>query len=67
MLEGNLDISFWSYICILSVKEHGIGNPHWADMFSNILAFLMLILVTLALILSWCKASQHFKNKKRKE
>ena len=66
-LEGNLDISFWSYICAFYVKKHGIGMPHWADVFSNILAFIMLALVLLVLILAWYKANQHLKNKKQKE
>ena len=66
-LEGNLDISFWSYICAFYVKKHGIGMPHWADVFSNVLAFIMLALVLLVLILTWYKDNQHLKNKKQKE
>ena len=63
-LEGNLEISFWSYICVFYVKKHGIGMPHWADVFSNILGFIMLALVMLVLILSWYKANRYLKNKK---
>ena len=57
VLEGNIDISFWSYICALYVKEHGIRMPRWSDVFSNILAFIMLLLVAAGLILTWFRAN----------
>ena len=66
-LEGNLDISLWSFISIFYVKEHGIGMSHWSDVVSNIVAFIMLALVLLSLILTWYKANQYLKNKKQKE
>lgn len=65
-LEGNLDISLWSYICAFYVKEHGIGTKG-TDVFSNILGFIMLALILLSLILTLSKANQHLKNKKQKE
>ena len=48
ILEGNLDISFWTLICSIYVKKHGFGMPHFSDVFSNILAFLMLVLLACA-------------------
>ena len=48
ILEGNLDISFWTLICAIYVKKHGIGMPHFSDVFSNLLAFTMLFLLACA-------------------
>jgi hypothetical protein len=48
ILEGNLDISFWTLISSLYAKKHGIGTPHFSDTFSNIYAFAMLFLLASA-------------------
>ena len=64
ILEGNLEISFWSFICALYVKKNGIGIHHWSDVFSNILAFIMLLLVPAAPIITLYRANQFFKLKK---
>ena len=48
ILEGNLDISFWALICLIYVKNHGIGMPHFSDVLSNLLAFVMLVLLACA-------------------
>jgi hypothetical protein len=48
ILEGNLDISFWALISSVNVKKNGIGMPHFSDVLSNLLAFVMLVLLAFA-------------------
>jgi hypothetical protein len=48
ILEGNLDISFWTLISSMYVKKHGIGMPRFSDVFSNIFGFVMLFLLASA-------------------
>ena len=58
ILEGNLDIGFWAYICIMHIKNHNIGS-HFSDVLSNLFAFLMLILLFYALIHLLIKAVKY--------
>ena len=41
-LEGNLDISLWFFISVSYVHSHGIGMPHFSDVFSNIAGFVII-------------------------
>ena len=39
ILEGNIDISIWGFICAIYIRKNGIGMPHFSDVFSNIFSF----------------------------
>jgi hypothetical protein len=42
VLEGTMDILFWTLICILNVKEEHSLGPKFQDKFANLVAFAML-------------------------
>ena len=60
ILEGNLDISFWLFIAILYVKDHGIGQK-FSDGFSNVFAFAMILPLTAAPISLLYRAVKYIK------
>ena len=48
ILEGNIDISIWGFICAIYIRKNGIGMPHFSDVFSNIFSFLSIVPLFLA-------------------
>jgi hypothetical protein len=68
ILEGNIDISIWTLISSIYVKRHGIGMPHFSDVFSNLFAFVMLLLLACAPVYLLFRTMKFHKiNKKIKE
>jgi hypothetical protein len=61
ILEGNLDISFWGFIAILYVKDHGLGQT-FSDRFSNLLAIAMLVPLVIAPIALIYRAMKYMKH-----
>ena len=67
ILEGNLDIAFWAFICIMNIKNNNIGR-HFSDVFSNLIAFVILLLLACAPIYLLYKAVNYIKQvEKRKQ
>lgn len=58
IMEGNIEILFCAIIAILQVKESRSIGPKFADMLSNLLAFLMLIVLSYAPIHALLRAIQ---------
>jgi hypothetical protein len=48
ILEGNIDISLWGFICAIYVRKNGIGTPYFSDVFSNLFAFLSMVPLLIA-------------------
>ena len=48
ILEGNIDITIWAFVCAIYVKNNGIGMPYFSDVFSNIFSFLSIVPIFLA-------------------
>ena len=65
ILEGTLDFTFWAFISVFYVKAHGIGKQ-FSDLFSNLLAFVIIALLAYAPVHLLIRGNQHIK-KIRKE
>jgi hypothetical protein len=48
ILEGNIDISLWGFICAIYIRKNGMGMPHFSDVFSNIFAFASMVSLLIA-------------------
>jgi len=48
LLEGNIDILFWALITIINVKRSGSLGKKFSDGLSNLLAFVMLVVLIYA-------------------
>jgi hypothetical protein len=48
ILEGNIEISLWGFICAIYIRKNGMGMPHFSNVFSNIFAFASMVPLLIA-------------------